>query len=748
MDNKFLQTLFDNQIVGMVEVDATFQYRNANPHWLDMIGYGLDELRNNNIKSITHPEDLTRQLLLNQQLLNKQNTSYRIDKRYIRKDGTTFWAEVSVTGLYDDDNLTGMVALIIDISKRKATEIHLRESENRFRSLIDRLEHIPVQGYDEDRRVIYWNKASSEIYGYSQTEAIGQKLEDLIIPPHMREEVINLTQRWTNENIPIPSSELTLHDKNGAPVPVYSSHFTHTASSGEKELFCIDIDMRMLQQTEDQVRRLVAAIEQSGETIVITDTKGTIEYVNQAFTDVTGYSREEAIGKNPRILNSGQQDKSVYAEVWGAITKGQPWQGRFINRKKDGSHFTEDVTISPILDTAGKIVNFVAAKRDITEQLQVQEKYQQTQKMEAIGQLAGGVAHDFNNMLAIILGQVEVAMLKMDPNDPMRKRLNEINVAAKRSADLTRHLLGFARKQTHNPEVLNLNETTDSTLTMLNRLIGEQIELKWLPEAGLPVVKIDPGHCNQILTNLIINARDAIIGSGTITVRTKRVTLSQEFCYDHPGCFPGEYVRLAVTDTGCGISSEIIGKIFDPFFTTKDIGEGTGLGLSMVFGLIKQNHGYIIVNSVPNQNTTFKLYFPIHKEPELIQELTEDRTIICGDETILIVEDEISLLDVTKAIISEAGYTILSSDNPLDAIELVRDYDKKIDLLLTDVVMPQMNGPELSNNLRALKPQLKTLFISGYPQNNLQSQNVIVNFLPKPFSANILTQKVRDVLDQ
>ena len=744
MGKSFLQALFDNQVVGMVEVNVADQYLHANPHWLKMIGYSDKELRTINVKDVTHPEDYPPQLIYNQQLADNKISSYRMDKRYIRKDGSIIWADVSVTAVYDNNTiLTGMIALVIDISKRKQIELDLIESEKRFRTLLDHLEHIPIQGYDKNRRVTYWNKASTEVYGYSRTEALGKQLENLIIPPAMRAEVISIVNRWLVENKPIPSGELILQNKNGDPVTVFSSHIIHTTSTGEKELFCVDIDLRMLQQTRGEIRKLVAAVEQSGETIVITDNKGIIEYVNPAFTTITGYSHEEAIGKNPRILNSGEQDQSVYAEMWETITHGEAWQGRFINKKKDGSRFIEDVTISPILGSNGEIINFVAAKRDITEQLQVEEKYQQAQKMEAIGQLAGGVAHDFNNMLAIIIGQVEIALLKTDLSDPIRKRLNEINVAATRSADLTRQLLGFARKQNHNPEILNLNDTIATTLAMLKRLIGEQLALNWQPESVAPITKIDPGHFNQILTNLIINARDAITGSGTITVKTNRMTFDSEFCQDHPGSVPGEYVSVEIRDTGCGIAADIIDKVFDPFFTTKGVGEGTGLGLSMVFGLVKQNNGYIVVHSTPNQGATFTIYFPIPKEIITDPETTETNELACGNETILVVEDELSLLDVTTSILTEAGYTIIPVDDPLIAINKAKNQSDKIQLLLTDVVLPKMNGIELSAQIGKIIPQIKTLYISGYPQNNFSQQD---HFLPKPFSANKLTHKVREVL--
>ena len=748
---KSLQALFDNQIVGMTEVDSKGRYLHVNDHWCNMIGYSIEEIMLLDFQSVTHPEDLPRQLLLDDELSSEKRTSYHMDKRYIRKDGSVFWGNLSTTGLYDDNGcLLGMVGLVIDISERKKAEENLTTSESRFRTLIDHLEHIPVQGYDENRQVIYWNTASSDLYGYSREEAFGKKLEDLIIPAHMRDDVIQAIQLWLTEDRLVPAGEVTLCNKEGDDVPVYSSHILHTTASGKKEIFCVDIDLRLLHQAEVQLRQLATAIEQVGEIIIITDPKGMIEYVNPAFTTVTGYTRDEIIGQNPRILNSGEQNDSVYSELWQTITQGKTWKGRLVNKKKDGTLFTEDTTISPIFDSSGKIINFVAAKRDITEQLLTEEKYRHAQKMEAIGQLAGGVAHDFNNMLAIILGQVEIALLKIESGDPLEKRLQEIRIAANRSSNLTQQLLGFARKQSRQAQVLNLSDTVATMLIMLKRLIGEHLELRWTAEAELPLVDIDPGHFNQILTNLIINARDAIDGIGVISVKTRQVFLDEKFCQDHPGSYSGEYVLLKVNDTGCGMSQEILDEIFNPFFTTKGIGKGTGLGLSMVFGLVKQNNGYISVNSTPGQGSTFDLYFPRVQIEEDLTIQPERTTLIRGTETILVVEDESSLLEVTTAMLTELGYRVLSAHGPFAAIQLAEKHKEPIHLLLTDIVMPKMNGVELSTYLIEIVPDIKILYMSGYPKEHLGQQNQIettARLLKKPFSPYTLALKVRETLD-
>ncbi len=749
---KTLQAFFDNQIVGMMEVNAAGKYLQVNDQWARMTGYSASEITATDFQSLTHPEDLPRQIAFDHKLITGKINSYQMDKRYIRKDGSFFWGDLSVTGLYEDDGtLTGMVGLVVDITQRKQGEAALATSEVRFRTIIDNLEHIPVQGYDENHRIIYWNTASTDLYGYSKEEAIGKKIEDLIIPLQMREEVVESIQHWLAEDHPIASRKSILRDKEGNDIPVFSSHIMHTTPSGAKELFCVDIDLRMLQQAEKQLLRLAVAIEQSGEAIVITDPEGVIEYVNPTFTAITGYTQTEAIGEEPCILSSGEHSDAVYAELWDTITQGKTWKGRFINKKKDGSFYTEKATISPVIDTTGAIVNYIAIKRDITEQLLTEEKYRHSQKMEAVGQLAGGVAHDFNNMLAIILGQVEIALIKIQPGDPLEKRLQEIRLAANRSSNLTQQLLGFARKQSRQPQVLNLNDTVANMLIMLKRLIGEDLELRWIAGAEVAFVDIDPSHFDQILTNLIINARDAIDNNGVISVKTEDVVLDKNFCLDHPGCYSGEYVLLSITDTGCGMTQEVMEKIFDPFFTTKGIGKGTGLGLSMVFGLIKQNNGYILVDSTPGEGSTFNIYFPLVQiEKEKKATVSNSGILVRGSETVLIVEDESSLLDITINMLTEAGYKVLSAHGPFAAIQQAEKYKGSIDLLLTDIVMPKMNGVELSEYLVKIKPELKILYMSGYPKkhfNQLRQHNTSAQLLKKPFSLYKLTQKVREVLD-
>ena len=390
------------------------------------------------------------------------------------------------------------------------------------------------------------------------------------------------------------------------------------------------------------------------------------------------------------------------------------------------------------------------SNRDITQRLQLENQLRQAQKMEAVGRLAGGVAHDFNNMLGVILGFTDLAITKLPADDPIQMYLDEVKSAAQRSADITRQLLAFARKQTIAPKVLDLNDTIASMLKMLRRLIGEDIDLLWKPAKDLWPVKMDPAQIDQILANLMVNARDAIAGVGKITIETGKVEFDEHYCEAHVGFVPGRYVLLAVSDDGCGMDKETLAKLFEPFFTTKEVGKGTGLGLATIYGIVKQNNGFINVYSEPGQGTTFKIYLPRQEPQEAATEQPrKPAEVPTGTETVLLVEDEKSLLKFARMLLEELGYTVLAAGSPREAIQLAKEYTNEIHLLMTDVVMPEMSGRDLWEQLEASQPGLKCLFMSGYTANVIAHHGVLdedVHFLQKPFSREALATKMREAL--
>jgi len=389
-------------------------------------------------------------------------------------------------------------------------------------------------------------------------------------------------------------------------------------------------------------------------------------------------------------------------------------------------------------------------KRTASEKERLKEQLIQAQKMESVGQLAGGVAHDFNNKLQIILGHTEIALPNVPQGDPLYGHLIEIQQAALHSADLTRQLLAFARKQVIAPVVLDINAAVEEMLKMLRRLIGEDINLLWEPSTKIWPVKMDSAQVDQILANLCVNARDAIDGTGTVTIKTSNVTLDEATCSGHPDNTPGDYVQLRFSDNGCGIEKNILDHIFEPFFTTKEVGQGTGLGLATLHGIALQNHGFITVDSTSGKGTTFKIHLPRCADKEVeTQEATEAKPPEHGHETILLVEDEAVLLNLGQQMLEDLGYIVLAATLPGKALRLAEEYDGKIDLLLTDVIMPEMNGQDLTTQLEKTRPELKHLFMSGYTADVIARNNVLaegVQFIQKPFSAHELAAKVRQAL--
>jgi signal transduction histidine kinase/ActR/RegA family two-component response regulator len=425
--------------------------------------------------------------------------------------------------------------------------------------------------------------------------------------------------------------------------------------------------------------------------------------------------------------------------------------------RKDGTVFWANLAVSAALGSNGEslcrvVLNDVSArKRADEEKAGLESQLQQAQKMESVGRLAGGVAHDFNNMLGVILGHVELAIEQVDTVLPLYANLTEIRKAAIRSADLTRQLLTFARKQAAAPVVLDLNETVAGMLTMLKRLIGEDIDLQWRPAPDLWPVKVDPTQVDQVLANLCVNARDAISGIGRITIETNRCALSEDHCAQHLEFVPGEYVRLTVRDNGCGMGEEILLHLFEPFYTTKVMGKGTGLGLATVYGIVRQNNGIIDVSSEVGQGTAFEVYLPRHlgtAEPApAVARVRAPR----GTETILLVEDEPAVLALTTAMLERQGYIVLPACTPSQAIWLASEHLDEIHLLMTDVVMPEMNGRALAKDLLDLNPRLKRLYMSGYAADVIAHNGVLdegVSLLQKPFSMERLASAVREALDR
>ncbi|MDY6906097.1 MAG: response regulator [Thermodesulfobacteriota bacterium] len=492
----------------------------------------------------------------------------------------------------------------------------------------------------------------------------------------------------------------------------------------------------------------------------ITYPSGQIQ-VNNAFLHMLGYTRDEFKKLKWQDITY-PDDIAVSQEKIDTALTGEKECLRFIKRylHKNGTVVWAEVSTALRRNNDGDPLYFITTVNDITrrkiaeaEKEKLLTQLVQSQKMESIGRLAGGVAHDFNNMLEVIAGYAELSMESVNRDDPLYAHLQEILSAARKSTDITRQLLAFARKQTIAPRFLDMNKTISGMLAMLRRLIGEEIDLEWIPAEGPLTIKIDPVQVDQILANLCVNARDAIRGNGRIIIETGRKTFDDDYCAHHPGCLPGDYVQLSVSDDGCGMDNTTLDNIFEPFFSTKSAGKGTGLGLATVYGCVKQNGGFINVYSEPDNGTTFSIYLPWHTDTE-----TGDRTILSPamkvprsrGETVMVVENEPVVLRLVTTILQNLGYNILFAVNPLEAMAIGESHEGPIHLLISDMAMPDMNGQELARHVKKRYPDIKILFMSGYTDKVIDRRGVLnegVHFIQKPFYQKDLAFKIREALD-
>ncbi len=507
-----------------------------------------------------------------------------------------------------------------------------------------------------------------------------------------------------------------------------------------------------LRKSEELYTKLVNTIP---EVVVRTDIEGRILFANDFTMELLGYSRDEIIGQSVLMFVAEDEHARAVTNMANMLFQRQPLHEYQVIRK-DGEPLYFEIGGDILRHEDGQPFGRVYVCRDITlrrhsenEREKLQDQLIQAQKMESVGRLAGGVAHDFNNMLSIIIGNAEMALQDVPATDPLHARMKEILSAGMRSADLTRQLLAFARKQTINPRILDLNDVVTSMLKMLQRLIGEDIQLVWMPGRDLWSVSADPSQIDQILANLVVNARDAIADQGKITIETSNAVYDDSYCSTHLDCSPGEYLLLAVSDNGTGMDKDTLTHIFEPFFTTKENDRGTGLGLATVYGIARQNKGFINVYSEPGQGTTFKIYLPRCADVEtgLIKPDTSD--IPTGTETVMVVEDETAVLHLGRHMLERLGYTVWPFSHVSDALAHARDFDGPIHLLLTDVVMPEMNGKELVKRIRESKPEIKCLYMSGYTANVIAHHGILdkgVNFIAKPFNLRDLAVKLREVI--
>ncbi len=741
---------------GFWAVDMQGRLLEVNDAYCRMSGYSAQELLTMRIPDleVAEADDDTAAHI---QKIMAQGED-RFESLHHRKDGSIFDVEVSVQ--HQPVGGGRFVVFLQDITDRKRTEEALLNERNLIASIME-TSPVGITTVDFMGRINFANSKAIAILGLSKDEISqttynapkwhisdldGKPFPDDLLPFN----IVMSTGKSVldvQHAIQWPDGKRILLSINGAPMIDASGKVIGMVASIE--------DITARKQTEENYRMLFREmLDGFALHEIICDGEGNptdyrFRSINPAFEQMTGLKEKEIVGRT--VLDVLPSIERNWIGIYGKVAlTGEPavFESYSAELKK---HFAVTAFRPAPKQFACIFADITERKKAEEEQAKLEAQLQQAQKMESVGRLAGGVAHDFNNMLGLIIGHAELALERVDPTHPLQTDLQEIRKAAERSANLTRQLLAFARKQTIEPKVLDLNETVESMLRMLQRLIGEDIELKWQPEANLWPVKIDPSQLDQTLANLCVNSRDAISGVGKLTIETANTSFDEDYSATHAGFVPGEYVRLTVSDSGCGMDKETLLHLFEPFFTTKGMGKGTGLGLAMVYGIVKQNRGFINVYSEPEQGTAFTIYLPRHLgETEKTLPQGKHEPALRGQETILLVEDEPDILSLTMMLLERQGYTVLAASTPNEALRLAQEYVGEIHLLMTDVVMPEMNGRDLAKTLLDLYPHLKRLFTSGYTADVIAHHGVLdegVHFIQKPFSIRSLAAKVRDALD-
>ena len=734
--------LHESMMDAFASVDMNGQIQEANHAFQDLSGYTEAELRRLTYHDLTPKKwHAFEDHILEEQVM-VQGYSEIYEKEYHRKDGTVFPVELRTFLIRDNEHQPiGMWAIVRDITERKRIEKELL----RFRFSIDQAAEA-VQWMDRDGKFIYVNDETCRLLGYSHEELLKLNVTD-IDQVYSKEQFNQVWAEYKNDGqIRRKYFETWHRRKDGVliPVEVSSMHL----SLGDMEChvaFVRDISER--KQMEQELYLTQYCVDKASVGVHRSGPDGRFLSANEKLCKNLGYTREELCQMHVHEIDPDFSHKDWLAHRQGLRVEGsQTFEA--IHQRKDGTTFPVEITATYLeYENEGFSFSFT---RDITRRKQMEEQLIQAQKMDAIGQLAGGVAHDFNNMLIVILGYAEMLKAQLPHHAPSLKGILEIEKAATRSRDITRQLLAFSRKQLIAPKLLHLNELITHTQTTLASLIGEDIELRFYPGQDLWPIKFDPAQIDQILINLAVNARDALPDGGDLTIETENISLDETYCQNHHEINPGYYVRLAVSDNGVGMDQETLSHIFEPFFTTKGVGEGTGLGLATIYGIIKQNDSAITVYSEPGQGTTFKIYIPkVVGDVEVVvktEEVVED----VATETILLVEDDEMVREMTMTMLETLGYKVLVAETPADAVSTCEKQDIAIDLLLTDVVMPGMKGPELRNKINAIRPGIKTLFMSGYTANIIAQHGVLdeeIFFIQKPFSLKLLQKKVRRVFE-
>ncbi|MCP5096201.1 MAG: PAS domain S-box protein, partial [Chloroflexi bacterium] len=670
-----------------------------------------------------------------------ENIEYRIKK----PDGQLRYLLARAEAIFDDSGtMLSLIGTVQDITEQKEVENNLREAQ--------RIAKTGHWIWDPQNGDLFWSDELLRIYGI--TRATKPSYEFFIASIHSDDRA--LVVQAINDAL--------------AGIKPYQVDVRITSQSGEMKSVLVQGEVTfdkskkpvLMQGTvtditehklaEGKLRQLNQAIEQSPISVMITDTNGRIQYVNPKFTQVTGYSAEEAIGQNPRMLKSDAHPPAFYQELWETIASGKEWQGEVRNQNKNGDLYWVYASIIGVKDHNGKITHYVAVNEDITQRKQFEEERVRQERLAAVGQLAAGIAHDFNNVMAVITLYSELLQRSTNLSEKETKQVKTIQQQATHAADLTRQILDFSRRSIRKPQILDLKVFLSEILSFIERTIPEHIQVEYTYTQGDYVVNADPTQLQQVITNLTVNSRDAMPLGGSLFINLSRLKVHTGEIPPGPGILPGEWIKLTVADTGVGIEADTLSHIFEPFFTTKEVGNGSGLGLAQVYGIIQQHEGSIAVESQPEAGTSITIYLPAVIE-KIDNKSTKPLTTIPqgGGETILLVEDNPILLEATHAILESLNYQVVTASNGKEALDVYSAQSQQIHLILTDVVMPKMDGVKLAKELQMHSPPPKILFMSGFPNNDemaAEMKRFGSNWLQKPLNLYQLAHTLKEILQQ
>jgi two-component system cell cycle sensor histidine kinase/response regulator CckA len=597
---------------------------------------------------------------------------------------------------------------------------------------------------DSRGRMVYANRVAEQLSGYHRSELMEFSLEDLF--ELTAEQRASLAQCLAGKG---PASfETTVRAKAGEAFPVQFNAAALSPEEPGQGLAVFAVDISALKPAIEEQARLATAVEHAAESIIVTDPQGIIEYVNPAFERITGYMRDEVIGRNIELVDGGQHSQTFIRSILDTLQRGKIWQGRIVNKRNDHSLYETEATVSPIKNKAGEITSYVSVQRDVSHEVRLETQLRQAQKMEAIGTLAGGIAHDFNNLLMGIQGNISLSLLDIDTDSSLAKSLKKIEQYVQNGVDLTKQLLGFARGGKYEISLLDLNQLLKEQNLMFGRT-NKDIVFENESNPDLWSVAADRGQIEQVLMNLYLNAIQAMPGGGTLRTRTENVIVDKDQ-YSPYYVKAGRYIRITIEDTGVGIDEKIQPRIFDPFFTTKEMGRGTGLGLASVYGIVKNHEGFINVYSQKGHGARFEINLPASAKMVPNKE-KPDEEFVRGHETVLLIDDESMIVDVAQRMLERLGYKVFTARDGKEAIDVFLKHPEEIDVIILDMIMPKMSGGETFDRIKKIKPDIKVLLSSGYSINGQASE--ILNrgcngFIQKPFNLQNLSKSLRTILEE